>query len=144
MLPPWRAKRAITCGEPSSRCAWGSLPPNRHLLSAKVCAFLDLLAARILEYRRWFNPDISALCRRGRLIGGIARFDLLTLHEVGARRFTMPQLVYSTCPLRVSTSKESAISGTFGRKAIAHEAAPTDCRHRAEKHSFETEIARPL
>lgn len=64
MLPPWRAKRAITCGEPSSRCAWGSLPPNRHLLSAKVCAFLDLLAARILEYRRWFNPDIFALCRR--------------------------------------------------------------------------------
>jgi DNA-binding transcriptional LysR family regulator len=32
--------------------------PHRHQLSAKVRAFLDLLAARIGEYRRWINPDL--------------------------------------------------------------------------------------
>jgi len=32
--------------------------PHRHQLSAKVRAFIDLLAARIVEHRRWINPDI--------------------------------------------------------------------------------------
>jgi DNA-binding transcriptional LysR family regulator len=40
--------------------AINAIYPRRHLVSAKVRAFLDLLAARILEYRRWFNPDIAA------------------------------------------------------------------------------------
>jgi hypothetical protein len=34
--------------------------PHRHLVSAKVRAVLDLLAASILECHRWFNPDVSA------------------------------------------------------------------------------------
>jgi DNA-binding transcriptional LysR family regulator len=33
--------------------------PHRHQLSAKVRAFIDLLAARIVEHRRWINPDIG-------------------------------------------------------------------------------------
>jgi len=36
-----------------------ALYPHRHLLSAKVRAFLDLLAGRIGEYRHWLNPDVS-------------------------------------------------------------------------------------
>ncbi len=34
--------------------------PHRHLLSAKVRAFLDLLTERIGEYRRWISPDLPA------------------------------------------------------------------------------------
>jgi len=45
--------------------------PHRHRLSAKVRTFIDLLAARIVEHRRWINPDIgpsakSARDRQGR------------------------------------------------------------------------------
>jgi DNA-binding transcriptional LysR family regulator len=36
--------------------AINAIYPHRHLLSAKVRAFIDLLAARILEYRRWISP----------------------------------------------------------------------------------------
>jgi DNA-binding transcriptional LysR family regulator len=32
--------------------------PHRHLLSAKVRAFIDLLAERIVEYRQWLNRDL--------------------------------------------------------------------------------------
>lgn len=40
--------------------AINAIYPHRHLVSAKVRAFLDLLTARVVEYRRWFNPDIAA------------------------------------------------------------------------------------
>lgn len=39
--------------------AINAIYPHRHLVSAKVRAFLDLLAARILEHRRWFDLDLS-------------------------------------------------------------------------------------
>jgi DNA-binding transcriptional LysR family regulator len=32
--------------------------PHRHHLSAKVRGFIDLLAERIVEHRRWMDPDI--------------------------------------------------------------------------------------
>jgi DNA-binding transcriptional LysR family regulator len=40
--------------------AINALYPHRHLVSAKVRAFLDLVAARILDHRRWFAPDVPA------------------------------------------------------------------------------------
>lgn len=35
-----------------------ALYPTRHHLSAKVRGFIDLLAQRIVEHRRWLDPDI--------------------------------------------------------------------------------------
>ena len=40
--------------------AINALYPHRHLVSAKVRAFLELLSARILDHRRWFNPTVPA------------------------------------------------------------------------------------
>jgi DNA-binding transcriptional LysR family regulator len=33
--------------------------PHRHHLSAKVRSFIDLLAARFAEHRKWLDPDAS-------------------------------------------------------------------------------------
>ena len=38
--------------------AINAIYPHRHLLSAKVRAFIDLLAERIVEYRQWLNRDL--------------------------------------------------------------------------------------
>jgi DNA-binding transcriptional LysR family regulator len=38
-----------------------ALYPHRHHLSAKVRAFIDLLARRIVAYRNWLEPNIPAL-----------------------------------------------------------------------------------
>jgi DNA-binding transcriptional LysR family regulator len=38
--------------------------PHRHHLSAKVRVFIDLLAARVVEYRRWINPDMRTSAER--------------------------------------------------------------------------------
>ena len=43
--------------------------PHRHHLSAKVRAFIDLLARRIVAYRDWLEPNIPALME-GRPPGG--------------------------------------------------------------------------
>jgi DNA-binding transcriptional LysR family regulator len=40
--------------------------PHRHRLSAKVRTFIDLLAARIVEHRRWINPDIGPSAKSAR------------------------------------------------------------------------------
>ncbi len=40
--------------------------PHRHQLSAKVRTFIDLLAARIVEHRRWINPDIGPSAKSAR------------------------------------------------------------------------------
>jgi DNA-binding transcriptional LysR family regulator len=34
--------------------------PHRHHLSAKVRGFIDLLAERVVEYRRWMDPEIPS------------------------------------------------------------------------------------
>jgi DNA-binding transcriptional LysR family regulator len=39
--------------------AINAIYPHRQLLSAKVRAFLDLLAERIGEHRRWMDPELS-------------------------------------------------------------------------------------
>lgn len=41
--------------------AINAIYPHRQLLSAKVRAFIDLLAGRIVEHRRWMNPDIPTI-----------------------------------------------------------------------------------
>ena len=38
--------------------------PHRHLLSAKVRVFIDLLADRVHEYRRWIDPDVPVAARQ--------------------------------------------------------------------------------
>jgi LysR substrate binding domain-containing protein len=38
--------------------AINAIYPHRHLVSAKVRAFIGLLAERIVEYRQWLNPQI--------------------------------------------------------------------------------------
>ncbi len=38
--------------------AINAIYPHRHLRSAKVRAFIDLLSERAVEHRQWMNPDI--------------------------------------------------------------------------------------
>jgi DNA-binding transcriptional LysR family regulator len=45
--------------------AINAIYPHRQLVSAKVRAFIDLLAERILEYQRWLNPDPALAAATG-------------------------------------------------------------------------------
>lgn len=40
--------------------AINAIYPHRQLLSAKVRAFIDLMAERIVEHRRWIHPELPA------------------------------------------------------------------------------------
>jgi DNA-binding transcriptional LysR family regulator len=40
--------------------AINAIYPHRRHVSAKVRSFIDLLARRIVEHRRWFDPDIPS------------------------------------------------------------------------------------